>query len=260
MFGPLRTLGVPEPLIDVVEPFFRVLVELGYDRSIAPWEPTPARLIPRFDPVKLVADLVAAIGEGINNAAALIGVPPSHSIPAPVTLAAPVTETGKADMSPQVMSSSTPTQTQQVTVDGNGDRNPAGDVDGNGERTRQVTSTDTLARTQQVSSAPAGAYESSTTPTPEPPASAATPEPAKPAGQPAKPRPVVRDSLGTTDQPRGFRHRRNGPATTTTGTAAADPVTTAGSSLASPAPAAPSSAAGNSPAGDSSGGDAGGSN
>ena len=69
MFGPLRTLGVPEPLIDVVEPFFRVLVELGYDRSIPPWEPTPARLIPTLDPVKVAADLVNAIGEGINNAA-----------------------------------------------------------------------------------------------------------------------------------------------------------------------------------------------
>ena len=118
MFGPLRTLGVPESLIDVVEPFFRVLVELGYDRSIPPWEPTPARLIPRFDPVKVATDLVAAIGEGINNAVALVGSPPPLSIPAPVTLAAPATETAKADMSPQVTSSSTPTQTQQVTVDG----------------------------------------------------------------------------------------------------------------------------------------------
>jgi hypothetical protein len=43
LFGPLRTLGVPEALIDVFEPFFRVLVELGYDRTIPPWEPTPAR-------------------------------------------------------------------------------------------------------------------------------------------------------------------------------------------------------------------------
>ena len=82
LFGPLRTLGVPEPLIDVVEPFFRVIVELGYDRSIPPWEPTPARLIPPLDPAKVAADLVNAIGEGINNAAALIGSPAPLSIPA----------------------------------------------------------------------------------------------------------------------------------------------------------------------------------
>ena len=82
MFGPLRTLGVPEPVIDVVEPFFRVIVELGYDRSIPPWEPTPARLIPPLDPATVAADLVNAIGEGINNAAALIGAPAPLSIPA----------------------------------------------------------------------------------------------------------------------------------------------------------------------------------
>ena len=75
MFGPLRTLGVPEPVIDVVEPFFRVIVELGYDRSIPPWEPTPARLIPPLDPATVAGDLVDAVGEGITNAAALIGVP-----------------------------------------------------------------------------------------------------------------------------------------------------------------------------------------
>ena len=85
LFGPLRQLGVPEPVIDVVEPFFRVLVELGYDRSIKPWEPTPARLIPPLNPVTVAGDLVNAVGEGINNAAALIGLPPLLSVPAPVT-------------------------------------------------------------------------------------------------------------------------------------------------------------------------------
>ncbi len=102
----------------MVEPFFRVLVELGYDRSIPPWEPTPARLIPPLDPAKVTTDLVNAIGEGINNAAALVGSPPPLSIPAPVTLAAPATETAKADISPQVTSKDTPTQTEQVTSTG----------------------------------------------------------------------------------------------------------------------------------------------
>src|SRR5829696_5920219 len=82
LFAPLRMLGVPEALIDVIEPFFRVLVELGYDRSIPPWEPTPARLIPTLNPETVSTDLVNAIGEGINNAAALIGSPPPLSIPA----------------------------------------------------------------------------------------------------------------------------------------------------------------------------------
>jgi hypothetical protein len=83
LFGPLRTLGVPESWIDVVEPFFRVIVEQGYDRNIRPWEPTPARLIPTLDPGKVATDLVNAIGEGINNALAIIGLPPLVRIPAP---------------------------------------------------------------------------------------------------------------------------------------------------------------------------------
>ena len=82
LFGPLRTLGVPEPVIDVVEPFFRVIVEQGYDRSIPAWEPTPARLIPKFDPTKVTTDLVDAIGEGIDNARALVKPPASLKIPA----------------------------------------------------------------------------------------------------------------------------------------------------------------------------------
>jgi hypothetical protein len=77
LFGPLRTLGVPEPVIDVFEPFFKVIVEQGYDRSIKPWEPTPARLIPKFEPAKLATDLVDAVGEGIDNASALAKPAPS---------------------------------------------------------------------------------------------------------------------------------------------------------------------------------------
>jgi PE-PPE domain len=82
LFGPLRTLGVPESVIDVVEPIFQVIVELGYDRSIPPWEPTPARLIPMHDPATVAGDLFDAIGEGVNNAAALLDSPPPLSTPA----------------------------------------------------------------------------------------------------------------------------------------------------------------------------------
>jgi hypothetical protein len=87
LFGPLRTLGVPEPLIDVVEPFFKVIVDLGYDRSIPPWEPTPARLIPPLNPGSVVTDLVDAIGEGVTNAAALVGAPAPLISPAPAVTA-----------------------------------------------------------------------------------------------------------------------------------------------------------------------------
>jgi hypothetical protein len=80
LFDPLRTLGVPEPLIDVVEPVAKVIVEQGYDRSIPPWQPTPARLIPPLNPT-VVPDLVNAAGEGVNNALALVGSPPLKTAP-----------------------------------------------------------------------------------------------------------------------------------------------------------------------------------
>lgn len=84
LFAPLLALGVPEKLIDVVEPFFRVLVEAGYDRSIKPWVPTPARLLPSsFDPGKLIADLTGALSEGIRNARALIGWPTRSGVGGP---------------------------------------------------------------------------------------------------------------------------------------------------------------------------------
>ncbi len=100
LFGPLRTLGVPEGLIDIVEPFFRVLVELGYDRSIQPWEPTPARFTPPpVDLQKLATDLIGAIGEGINNAFALFAPPTPTPLPAAVTARSskPAIEAAAAD-------------------------------------------------------------------------------------------------------------------------------------------------------------------
>jgi hypothetical protein len=190
LFAPLRMLGVPEPVIDVVEPLFRVLVELGYDRSIPPWEPTPARLIPTLNPGTVATDLVNAIGEGINNAAALIGSPPPLSIPAPVTLAAPATETARADISRQVTSTDTPTQTEQVTS-----TVPASET--------EQLSRDTAASTMDVADT-AKPDEASTEATaasgPEASASDDASEPTKPKARPATPRPVVRDSLGSDEQ------------------------------------------------------------
>ncbi len=68
-----------------------------------------------LDPAKVAGDLAEAIGEGIDNAAALIGLPPKPSVPAPVTLAAPATEAEKADMSPK------------VSLEQHADSNPTGD-------------------------------------------------------------------------------------------------------------------------------------
>jgi hypothetical protein len=270
LFGPLRTLGVPEPVIDVIEPFFRVLVELGYDRSIPPWEPTPARLIPPLNPVTVTADLVAAIGEGINNAAALVGSPPPLSIPAPVTLAAPATETAKADISHQVTATDTLTQTEQVTSTGaSTDLAPSTtkvNETVSADVSQQVTPTEAVSETGQVTSAKkvietAEANDASAGSTaasaPEPSASASTAKPAKPAGRPT-PLPVVRPSLEVGEQVHNLLHRGNGGRPTTQ-EPADDGAAPAGSTSPASSSAASSSTDSNSSRGDSSDGDAGGS-
>ena len=170
LFGPLRTLGVPESLIDVVEPFFKVIVDLGYDRSIPPWEPTPARLIPPLDPATVAADLVDAIGEGINNAAALIGSPPKPSI------AAPVSRCGTCRRSRRSRhGSGGDRRVGTPNANPTGQRRPARRPEPSGRQStgtttehHQVTSIDTPTQIQQVSSAPAGDSELSAAATPEP--------------------------------------------------------------------------------------------
>src|SRR6478609_7365840 len=288
LFGPLRSLGVPEAVIDVVEPFFKVIVDLGYDRSIKPWEPTPARLIPTLNPGKLTADLVNAVGEGINNAAALVGVPPLLRIPAPVTLAAPATETARAAIPPQVTSTETPTQTEQamsmgtatgtqqmltdtatstttVTVTAKADASPQGAPTEPETETDPPTSAQTATDTEQptspnatettkVTSTAASAVEPSARPTPEASAtSALTPKPAKPAGQRAKPRPMVRDWLGVGQRLSDLPHRGIcGPPRTRT--AAADAEATGEPSSTASLSAASSSAGSSSGGGSSAGG------
>lgn len=241
LFNPLRSLGVPEPLIDVIEPFFRVLVELGYDRSIPPWEPTPARLIPTLNPVTVTTDLVAAIGEGIDNAAALVGLPQLR-MPAPVTPAAPATETVEADMSTQVTSRGSAIATRQMsmateTLTATVTEAPEVGASPQGAATELVTETDppttaqTVADTEQSTSSNAARASTS---------------------KPAKPRPLVRDSLGVVQQPRGRSERGEGDHLSTRTTAGDDgagtgePSSTAASSTAS-------SSAGGASAGDSDG-------
>lgn len=86
LFAPLRQIGVPEGVIDVIEPVTRVIVEAGYDRSIPPWQPTTARLIPQLDPTKFTSDLTNAVSQGVKNAVAVV-IDPSKltpTIPPPI--------------------------------------------------------------------------------------------------------------------------------------------------------------------------------
>jgi hypothetical protein len=265
LFGPLRTLGVPESLIDVVEPFFRVIVELGYDRSIRPWEPTPARLIPPLDPAKVITDLVNAIGEGANNALALIGLPPLLSIPAApaeitradvsdqtttrqqatdtdqTTTRQQATQTDETTTRQQITDTDETTTRQQITdTDQTTTRQQITDTDQTTTR-QQITDTDQTTTRQQITDT-----DQTTTPT------VSTSKPWKRAGRHETPRPLVRGPLGVHGQQiRGRQHSGDADAPTPH-SAAADVATTTGTS--SPASSSVRSSPGaRSPGGDTDG-------
>ncbi|MGV0992284.1 MAG: PE-PPE domain-containing protein [Mycobacterium sp.] len=81
------TQAVVRPLIDLIQPALRVLIETGYDRSLPYSTPAPFQLIPRVNPITVTVDLVNAIGEGIRDAAHDIATPAAPVSPARVTAA-----------------------------------------------------------------------------------------------------------------------------------------------------------------------------
>ena len=219
LFGPLRQLGVPEPLIDVVEPVVKVVVDLGYDRRIPPGEPTPARLIPPLNPAKVVTDLVDAVGEGINNAAALIG------LPAPLNIPAAAVETTTADVSDQT------TMRQQITDTDQTMRQQITETDETTTR-QQITDTDQTTTRQQITDTDQTTTRQQTTQTDQTTTTTvSTSKPWTRAGRHETPRPGVRGPLGVHDQQiRGRQHSGDADAPTTQTAAADDVATTAGTS------------------------------
>ncbi|WKG05638.1 PE-PPE domain-containing protein [Mycolicibacterium sp. HK-90] len=75
LLQPLRDIGFPEPILALVEPTLRVLIDLGYDRTPENMGvPTRAQLFPRIDLDKLASDLRAAAEEGVHNALFRLGI------------------------------------------------------------------------------------------------------------------------------------------------------------------------------------------
>ena len=66
---PLAQLGVPDPLLAVVDAPLRVLVETGYDRTISPGQPTPAMLLYFPNPVQTGVNFIIAIPTGLDDGA-----------------------------------------------------------------------------------------------------------------------------------------------------------------------------------------------
>ena len=83
---PIRQFGaaqgisaITEPLVAMIEPTLRVLVELGYDRSVEYGRPTSGGLFPLVDPGKLISDLASAAQKGLTDAHAEITAPQRSS-------------------------------------------------------------------------------------------------------------------------------------------------------------------------------------
>jgi hypothetical protein len=200
-------------------------VELGYDRSIPLWEPAPVRLSPKLDRRKVATDLINAIGEGIDNALALVGAPPLLSISEPVTIATPkstdelpATEPARADLSAKA---------DGASAIGKADVSaPVRTTDARRPRTMEVMSTRNLTKTAEAEEALTGPRASRS---PESLPSASTSKPAKPV-RPATFRPGVHSSFAAGERLRDRTHRGNGDSTIRTTAAEVRAVTEKSSS------------------------------
>jgi hypothetical protein len=73
LLDPLRSLGVPEPVLNIFQPALQVLVEYGYDRSVPMDTAVPAELIPTLDPATFLLEFANGVVQGANNALELVG-------------------------------------------------------------------------------------------------------------------------------------------------------------------------------------------
>ncbi|WP_162461286.1 MULTISPECIES: PE-PPE domain-containing protein [unclassified Mycolicibacterium] len=108
--GFTHTSFIIQPLVDLVSPVLRVLIDTGYDRSLSPGVPAPFRLIPLINPITLTQDLIKAAGEGVKAAISditggKVQLPIAATTPAP----APATVAALTGSSTPKVQSATPT-------------------------------------------------------------------------------------------------------------------------------------------------------
>ncbi|WP_052960369.1 PE-PPE domain-containing protein [Mycobacterium sp. EPa45] len=99
---PLREFGdatglsaITTPLADLVEPTLRVLVELGYDRSIPYGQPSGFGLFPKINLSELAFDLSSAAASGVHAALTDLGIrmpDPAPPVSAPAAVTAKTTK------------------------------------------------------------------------------------------------------------------------------------------------------------------------
>ena len=102
------TTAIVKPVVDLISPVTRVLIETGYDRSNY-GQPMPFNVFTPINPVKVTVDLAKAVVQGIHDALGGLGVslPAAPATPAPATsstLAAASTSAPASDTAAKVAS------------------------------------------------------------------------------------------------------------------------------------------------------------
>ncbi|MDR3662366.1 MAG: PE-PPE domain-containing protein [Mycobacterium sp.] len=83
--GFTNTTFIVKPLVDLIEPVLRVLIDTGYNRSLSPGVPAPFQLIPLINPITLAQNLVQAAGQGVQAAISdITGQGGTPNTPSPV--------------------------------------------------------------------------------------------------------------------------------------------------------------------------------
>jgi PE-PPE domain len=81
------TTALVTPIVDLISPALRVLIDLGYNPNANPGIPTPFQLIPPVNPLALASNLITAGEQGVQAALGDLGTTP------PVPLTTPTTPT-----------------------------------------------------------------------------------------------------------------------------------------------------------------------
>ncbi|MET0705174.1 MAG: PE-PPE domain-containing protein [Mycobacterium sp.] len=78
------TSALVNPVVDLISPTLRVLIDTGYDPNANPGVPTPFRLIPPVNPVTLASDLVTAAVQGVQAVQGDLATGPVDKQPVPL--------------------------------------------------------------------------------------------------------------------------------------------------------------------------------
>ncbi len=113
--GFTHTSFIVKPIVDLLEPVLRVLIDTGYDRTLSPGVPAPFRLVPlNINPIKLAGDVVKALGDGVKAALGDIGV--KAPAPKPVsTTSLAAAKTATADIPKTVVDNKKAEDTTKLT-------------------------------------------------------------------------------------------------------------------------------------------------